>query len=311
MSNINEIIKNTKAASYGREFWNAMRLSKAESIVLNEGTAPGVHAFFLPGDDGEELRNTVTAHSAVRPLATVHKHYQGSVDILSASNDDYAAFVPEGHLIPGFDMMDDFSRIRTELFKLATLVKLPTEFVYDASFDIRGYLVKRLAKNFANAEDEAFINGTGADEPTGLLHDTDGAETAATVDSLTYDSIIDLFFSVDPEYRKNAVWMMNDATALVLRKLKDADGNYLWNQASESILGKPVIISNDMPDAESGRKPVLFGDLSYYWIIDRSPASVKALNELFAANDQVGYVGYEYLDAKLIRPDAVKVIAIA
>lgn len=86
-----------------------------------------------------------------------------------------------------------------------------------------------------------------------------------------------------PEYRKNAVWMMNDTTALALRKLKDAD---------------------------SGKKPILFGDLSYYWIIDRSPVSMKVLQELFAAKNQVGYLCNEYLDARLIRSEAVKVIAI-
>lgn len=311
MNNINEIVKNTRGASYNREFWNAMRLMNADSGILREGTAPGVHSYFLPSEDGEKLRDEVTKRSVIRSLATVHKHYQGSVDILAASNDDYAAFVPEGHIIPGFDMMDDFTKIRTDLHKAATFVKVPSEFVYDASFDISGYLVKRMGKNFASAEDDAFINGTGENEPTGLLHGTDGAETAATVDAVTYDDIIGLFFSVDKEYRKNAVWMMNDNTALALRKLKDADGNYLWNQASDTILGKPVIISNDMPDAEAGMKPVLFGDLSYYWIIDRSPVSMKAVNELFAVNDQVGYIGFEFLDAKLVRSDAVKVIAIS
>ena len=130
------------------------------------------------------------------------------------------------------------------------------------------------------------------------------------MDALTYDTVIDLFFSVPKECRKKAVWMMNDATALALRKMKDADGNYLWNQASDTILGKPVIICNEMPDAETGKKPILFGDLSYYWIIDRSPVCIKALEELFAINGQVGYIGYEFLDAKLIRPDAVKVISI-
>ena len=123
-------------------------------------------------------------------------------------------------------------------------------------------------------------------------------------------NLIKTIISVKPEYRKNAVWMMNDTTAIALRKLKDADGNYLWNQANDTILGKTVVISNDMPDADSGKKPILFGDLSYYWIIDRSPVSMKVLQELFAAKNQVGYLCNEYLDARLIRSEAVKVIAI-
>ena len=104
---------------------------------------------------------------------------------------------------------------------------------------------------------------------------------------------------------------MNDKTALALRKLKDDDGNYLWNSSNDTILGKPVIISNEMPDIESGKKPVLFGDLSFYWIIDRSPMSIQAIKELFATNHQIGYIGTERLDGKLIRSEAVKVIAIS
>ena len=69
----------------------------------------------------------------------------------------------------------------------------------------------------------------GADEPTGILHNTDGAKTALTAETLTYDDVISLYFSVDKEYRRNGIWLMNDKTALALRKLKDNDGNYLWN----------------------------------------------------------------------------------
>lgn len=155
-----------------------------------------------------------------------------------------------------------------------------------------------------------YLTGTGEDEPTGILDDTAGAETGVTAESITFDGIIDLFFSVDKEYRKNAVWLMNDKTALALRKLKDVGGMPLWNHTNDTILGKPVIICNEMPDADNSEKPVAFGDLSYYWIIDRSPASIKALNELFALNGQVGYLGYELLDGKLIRSDAVKILKI-
>lgn len=310
MNTINEIIKNTKGSTYERAFWNAMRLKTVDTDALREGKVPGASAFILPSNEADKLKEGIAEKSVIRPLTTVHTHYEGGADILSASTDEYGAFVPEGNLIPDFDMMDDFKKIRTYLYKATSLVKVPSEFIYDASFDMQDYLMKRFSKTFANAEDEAFINGTGINEPTGLLHPSDGAEVAATVEALTYDAVIDLFFSVPKECRKNAVWMMNDATALALRKMKDADGNYLWNQATDTILGKPVIICNEMPDAETGKKPVLFGDLSYYWIIDCSPVCIKALEELFAMNDQVGYIGYEFLDAKLIRSDAVKVISI-
>lgn len=128
-------------------------------------------------------------------------------------------------------------------------------------------------------------------------------------ESITYDTLIEQYFSVKKEYRKNAVWLMNDVTALALRKLKDADGNYLWNSNNDTILDKLVYISEFMPDARSGSKPVAFGDFSYYWFISRSPVSLRTLTEQFAINDQVGYLGLEFVEGKLIRRDAVKVIS--
>lgn len=101
---------------------------------------------------------------------------------------------------------------------------------------------------------------------------------------------------------------MNDTTAMTLRKLKDADGNYLWNANSDTILGKQVIISEFMPDIGVGSKPIAFGDFSYYWVICKQPVTVRTLKEKFVTLDQIGYLAFEFLDGKLIRPDAVKVI---
>ena len=92
---------------------------------------------------------------------------------------------------------------------------------------------------------------------------------------------------------------------------QDENGNYLWNAANDTILGKPVYISNAMPDIGSGKKPIAFGDFSYYWIVDRESACVRCLRERFAVYQQTGYLATEFLDAKLIRPDAVKVLQIA
>ncbi len=131
-----------------------------------------------------------------------------------------------------------------------------------------------------------------------------------TTRTLTYDEIIKLFFSLKAEYRKKGVWLMNDSTALTLRTLKDNDGNYLWNQDNDTIIGKPVCISEYMPNAESGSKAIAFGDLSYYWIVNRRPLAVRTLAEKYTLYSQTGYLAYEFLDGKLIRPEAIKVLKI-
>ena len=111
--------------------------------------------------------------------------------------------------------------------------------------------------------------------PKGILHDTDGAETGVTVSGdISFDDVLGLYFSVDKRYRSNGVWLMNDEMALKLKTLKDQNGQYLWNQNSDTILGKPLRISEFMP---SDGKPVAFGDFSYYYIIDRVPLTVRPL----------------------------------
>lgn len=310
MKTINEIRAITATQEYDRNFWDAMRLKPNAEDGMRNAMSGTTGAFFAPSAGETDLRKVIARESVIRSLATTLKKYHGGSVIWAADSDDHAAFVPEGAPIPGFDVEDDFTRFGVGSHKIAGLLKLSEEFAYDADFDLKKYISERMGKTFARTEDGAFVNGNGTDEPYGLLHDTEGAETGVTAAELTYDSVIDLFFSVKPEYRTHATWLMNDRTALALRKLKDEAGNYLWNGSTDIILGKPVRICNDMPDIAAGAKPVLFGDFSYYWIIDRSPVSMKALKERFAMTARVGYVAFELLDARLVRRDAVKAISV-
>lgn len=180
--------------------------------------------------------------------------------------------------------------------------------IRDPYFKVEDYLVKRLAKNFGRAEDNGFINGTGENMPTGILADVGGAAVGVTTSALTCDDMVKLFFSVKPEYRKSGIWIMNDETALALRTLKDDAGQPIWNQSNDTILGHKVCISEFMPNAESDSKPIAFGGMSYYWIVSRRPVSVRTLTEQFAMVDCVGYLAYEFLDGKLVRPEAIKVM---
>ncbi|MFB0919314.1 MAG: phage major capsid protein [Oscillospiraceae bacterium] len=262
----------------------------------------------MPNTAVNKYDAAIAEESIFRKIGTAFKVYDAAHHILAKDYDDLAQFVPEGGNIPIFEGINDFTPYSIESHKLAAFVKMNTDFVHDATFDIEDHLVKRFAKNFANAEDKAFINGTGEQMPTGILDATKGAVVGKTTDSITYDDIINLYFSLRPEYRKNAVWLMNDETALELRSLKDSAGNYLWRDSDDTILSKKVVITEFMPNAESDNKPIAFGDFSYYWIIGRRPVSVKTLIEKFALLDQIGYLAFEFIDGKLIRRDAVKVI---
>lgn len=114
-------------------------------------------------------------------------------------------------------------------------------------------------------------------------------------------------------YRKNATWIVNVTTIKALRKLKDGNGQYIWQPSvtagtPDSILNRPVQTSSYMPELIAGEKSVVFGDFSYYWIADRQGRVFKRLGELYAPSGQVGFLGSQRVDGKLILPEAVKVL---
>lgn len=304
-------IQITAQPEYDIQFWNAMRNKKAREDVLAKGRDTSTGTYSMPNVAAGKVMSEIEKESDFRKIATVIRAYQTGYKIFAKDCKDKAEFVAEGATIPVYEGAGDFNENAIGSHKLASIVTLDEDFVSDAGFNIEKYLTEKLGKCFGKAEDNAFINGTGEDEPVGILHNKNGAEVGMVTSNLTYDDVIALYFSVEKEYRRNGVWLMNDGTALALRKLKDADGNYLWNQANDTILGKQVIISEYMPDIEVGTKPIAFGDFSYYWIVGRKPVSIRTLLEKFVVYDQIGYLAFEFLDGKLVRKEAIKVIQMA
>ena len=305
-----DIIIESGQPEYDRNFWNYLRGNEFAASKMGNGRTIDTGSYALPSLADGKYEKAVVRESILRRIGSVFANYDGPSTIWAADAEDRAEFVPEMGEVRIHDVDGDFTQLPVDRNKLAIMLRLPTTFISDAAFDLEEYLIKRLAKAFARAEDDAFISGTGTDEPVGLLHDTDGAETGAATTELSFVAVIDHYFSVKPEYRKNGIWLMNDETALALKKLKDDAGNYLWRGSDDTILGKPVLISEFMPGAEAGAKPILFGDFSYYWIVKRSPVTVKTLKELFALNWQTGYLAFEFIDGKLIRREAVKALQI-
>lgn len=296
---------------YDTEFWNkAMRGKSADFEKLKHGRI-ATDMFTLPYDSNRKYMAELEKESIFRQFATSINVSSSDNTVLAYASDDVAACVPEGESINVSDLADDFTRIKTEAHKVVSLVKVANAFVTDNAFDIKKHLPKRFAKVFGRAEENLFINGTGEGQPVGILNDTLGAETGVTTTDITFDDVINLYMSVKAKHRKHGVWLMNDEMALALRKLKDKDGNYLWQEGMDTILGKPVYISEFMPSVATGKKVIAFGDFSHYWILNRRPLAVRALKEKFELYDQTGYLAMEYIDGKLVSREAIKVMQIS
>ena len=216
--------------------------------------------------------------------------------------------IPEGD--------DAFGQQTIGAHKVGTIIKVSEELLNDAAFDLEGYFSAEFARRIGNKEEDAFFNGDGASKPLGILADDGGADigvTAASATAITAEEIISLFYSLEAPYRENAIWVFNDSTMAAIRKLKGSDGQFLWQKAlhegdHETLLGKPVFTSPFMPEIAAGSKPVLFGDFSFYWIGDRQGVTFKRLNERYADTGQIGFLATKRVDAKLVLPEAMKVL---
>jgi HK97 family phage major capsid protein len=296
---------------YSRSFWALMRNKSVSHEVYNAlKIGQDDHGGFLAPDEFQRtLLDALQEQNIFRQLAHVITTSSGDRKIPVVASKGTAAWIDEEAAYPESD--DTFGA-----YKLATMIKVSEELLNDGVFDIAAYIATEFARRIGAAEEEAFFTGNGTGKPTGILNATGGAEvgiTTAGATAITMDEVMDLFHALRSPYRRNANFLMNDATVKALRKLKNASGDYIWQPsvtagAPDTILNRPVYTSAFMPTIAGGAKSILFGDLGYYWVADREGRSFKRLNELYAPTGQVGFLASERVDGKLILPEAVKVL---
>lgn len=232
----------------------------------------------------------------------------GEHKINIAATKPAAAWIEEGAALTFGDAT--FSQILLDAHKLHVAIKVTEELLFDNSFGLENYIIDQFGKALANAEEDAFLNGTGVGQPLGLFADKGGGTVANAVTALTTDAAIGLVYALKRPYRKNASFIINDQLIAQLRTLKDNNGAYMWQPAltagePDKFLGYDVYTSQYAPS-----NAIAFGDYKYYNIGDRGTRSFKQLNELFAGNGMIGYVAKERVDGKLILPEAVQILKI-
>jgi len=216
-------------------------------------------------------------------------------------------------------------RISIRLHELSAMPKASQRLLDDSAFDIEGWLADRIAGKFARAEAAAFINGDGVDKPRGFLDHPKVDDAIWEWDNLGYiatgadgdfasvnaaDSIVDLVYALGASYRANAVFVMNSKTAGAVRKMKDADGRFLWSDGLASgeparLMGYPVLVAEDMPDIASDSYAIAFGDFNAGYTIAERP-DMRVLRDRFSAKPHVLFyatkrVGGDVSDFKAIK----------
>ena len=306
----------TASDEYNTAFWNRMRgiaqYDVSNALQVGTDTEGG---YLVPDEYERKLVEALDDQNFFRSLATVIRTANGDRKIPIVTSKGEAAWIDEEGQYPESD--DAFGQTSISAYKLATMIKVSDELLNDSVFSIENYISKEFARRIGTKEEEAFFIGDGVGKPTGIFHAAGGAQTGVTANTaaITFDDVMDLYYSLRAPYRSKASWLLNDSTVKAIRKLKDGNGNYIWQPSvregePDRILNRPYRTSIFVPELAAGNRVLSFGDYSYYWIADRQGRSFKRLNELFATTGQVGFLASERVDGKLILAEAVKTLDI-
>lgn len=308
-------VQGRASREYASAFWNMLRRGATPEArnALQVG-ADSEGGYLAPDEFERRLIKALEEQNVMRRLCTVITTESGDRKIPVLASGGNAAWTAEEAAYNESDM--SFDQVVIGAHKLTRVMKVSEELLNDSAIDLEGIISEDFARCFGEKEEEAFLVGDGSNKPTGLLDASGGMTggiTAASATAVTFDEIFDLYYALKSPYRGRAVWLMNDMSVKLLRKLKDQNNQYIWQPSVQAgqpdmIMGRPLYTSPFMPQATSGNKAFVFGDLSNYWIADRQARNFRRLNELYATTGQVGFLSMERVDGKLVLPEAVKAI---
>ena len=298
------------------------RLSDRElrALSIGTGSAGGNLATTQVSQQISQLREEA---NFMRQIGTVVEVSQKTA-FATESSIGTAAYGAEGASIDESD--HQFGQVTFTPVRLARIMKVSEELLnYTGTFSaaqLEQYIASSFARSFATAELAGFLTGDNSNAPRGIFDNAASGLTAAGTAAVTGDEIIDLFYSVAVQYRSapTANWIISPEAAKAIRQLKNpvtTSGalNYLWTPglgaAPDTLLGKPVYESDNVDALAATKKPILFGDTSYYQIVDFGGFEFTRLDELLAASGQVGVRGIAFNDGELLNTAACKVITMA
>jgi HK97 family phage major capsid protein len=296
---------------YRRDFFNVMR-GKPVTNLLQEGVDTD-GGYLVPVEFDRNLVQAMADANIMRRLANVITT-AAPRKIPMVAQESTASWVDENATIP--ESTVTFAQKTIDAYKLTDLVRVSQELLYDSMFNLPAFLTREFARALGAAEEQAFLVGTGIGRPTGLFRTTGGADigvTAASTSSISFDDLIGLVYSLRVPYRRNARFIMNDGTVGAVRKLKDSNGQFLWQPSlqvgePDRLIGYPIYTSPYVPTLAASALVASFGDYSNYWIADRQGRSMQRLVELYSINGQVGFLISQRVDGKVILSEGIKLL---
>ena len=261
--------------------------------------------YLVDPQTADQITGVLRGASSIRSIANVVQVESTAYDVLVDHTDIGAGWASKTGTAAETGT-PQVERISIPLHELSALPKASQRLLDDTAFDVEGWLATRIADKFSRAEGVSFISGDGVDKPKGFLTYTAVADAAWAWGNLGYvatgaagdfdgidpaDAIVDLVYSLGARYRANAAFVMNSKTAGAVRKMKDADGRFLWSDGLAAgeparLMGYPVLIAEDMPDIAANATAIAFGDFSAGYTIAERP-DLRILRDPFSAKPHV------------------------
>jgi len=282
--------------------------------------------YLVSPQTSETVAKVLLSAASIRSAATVVNVESSSFDVLIDRGDVGAGWATETGASTE-TTTSTLEKISIPLNELAAMPKISQRLLDDSAFDVEEWLAGRIAEKFARSEAAAFVSGNGTDKPRGFMDYAKVANASWTWGNIGYiasgaaatisstDPLVDMIYALGSEYRAGAIWVMNSKTAAVLRKLKDADGRYLWSDGFAAgeparLLGYPVLVSEDMPDIAANAHPVAFGNFKSGYTIAERP-DLRVLRDPFSAKPNVLFYATKRVGGAVSDFAAIKVLRIA
>jgi HK97 family phage major capsid protein len=299
-----------------------------EGKALNSQVA-AEGGYLVDPQTAAEIVGVLRSSASIRTIANVVTVEATAFDVLVDHTDIGAGWASEtgAQAETGAPQVD---RISIPLHELSAMPKASQRLLDDSAFDVEGWLAQRIADKFSRAEALAFVSGDGDEKPRGFLTYPKVDNEIAAWGSFGYvptgedgdfsssdpaDAIVDLVYALGARYRANATFVMNSKTAGAVRKMKDADGRFLWSDGLAAgeparLMGYPVLIVEDMPDIAPGAFAVAFGDFRAGYTVAERP-DLRILRDPFSAKPYVLFYATKRIGGDVSDFGAIKLLKFA
>lgn len=304
------------------------RGSETELKSIN-GVTPTDGGYAVPQEIDAMILNELKDISPIRQIAQVVQVGSAGYRKLVSTGGTASGWVGEMAGRPETDT-PEFAEIAPPTGELFANPAASQSMLDDAAFDLENWLAGEVAMEFARAEGSAFINGNGTDQPLGILSSPVslsgdavrpfgtlqyiGSGNADGFDANPEARLIDLVHTMKSGHRQGASWVMNSSTLAEVRKLKTADGAFLWQPGlvegqPDRLLGYRVVEAEDMPDIAAGNTPIAFGNFKAgYLIAERSATQI--LRDPFTNKPFVHFYATKRVGGQVLDSAAIKLLRI-